>query len=320
MAVMRTRFGRLCLAGLAVVGPLVLIGGATSAEPAGAASPSSGPQCTFNGSSLPLLQGGSAGEKIVVSCTGLPPLHPYLMMETSLLLGIDPKAAPLLEGDITSVSGLMALLSALPEINPAALDFPLSNLSGDLNYTYTLPSSQAPDPNATCGPSTLEINEGLIGCGLATIDLTTFKTVAAGSALIEYAGDPFLPPDPKLGLSTHSATPGQVVDVSALPNATTFWWLSTLSALGALLGDGASAPPTVTVTLSKRATSTTLPNTVAVTPAVYNYPVLTPPTISGGFTVPTGVKGSQSVTVTYQADLLSFGLANSASSHLTVKK
>ena len=51
---------------------------------------STGPRCTFNGSSLPLITGVSNGSKIAVSCSGLPALHPYLVVGTSLLLAIDP--------------------------------------------------------------------------------------------------------------------------------------------------------------------------------------------------------------------------------------
>ena len=83
-----------------VVGP----GAAAGATVAPAAS--TGPQCTFNGSSLPLVTGVSAGSKIAISCTGLPALHPYLFVGTSLLLGIDPAAAPLLSGQIVSLPGL----------------------------------------------------------------------------------------------------------------------------------------------------------------------------------------------------------------------
>ena len=196
-----SRMGRVGVALLALVGSVAVVGLADSTAPAGAAA-ASGPVCTFNGSPLPIVTGASAGEKIIVSCTGLPPLHPYLMMETSLLLGIDPKAAPLLSGDIVSVQGLLSLLAALPEINPAALTFPISDLFGDLDFTYTLPSSHAPDPNAVCPPTTPQINAGLIGCALATIDLTSFKPVGAGSAVIEYSGDPLFPPNPTLALST----------------------------------------------------------------------------------------------------------------------
>lgn len=288
--------------------------------PAGAAtSGSSGPQCTFNGSSLPLVSGASSGEKVAVDCTGLPPLHPYLMMETSLLLGIDPNAAPLLDGQVVSVSGLLALLSALPEVDPGAITLPVSNLSGDLDVTYTLPDYQALDPNAVCGPTTAQVNAGLIGCALATIDLTSFKPVGAASAVIEYAGDPFFPPSPTLSLGTTKATAGQSVSVGDKPGATTYWWLSTLTALESLLGGSSSQAPSITVTLRKGKSSVTASNDITVSPAVYEEPTLTPPHISGSFTVPAIVTGRQVVTVDYVATLLGFPLANTASARLLVK-
>jgi hypothetical protein len=276
----RSRISKVCLALLVSVTSIAAVGVAESVAPTGAAAVS-GPKCTFNGSGLPIVTGASAGEKITVSCTGLPPLHPYLLMETSLLLAIDPKAAPLLSGNIVSLPGLLAVLAALPEINPAALSFPISDLSGNLNFDYILPSSHALDANAVCPPTTAQINAGLIGCGLATFDLTTFKPLGAGSAVIEYAGDPLFPPNPTLALSVPTASAGQVVTVSDAPGATTFWWLSTLSALSALLGAGAAPPPTITVTLTKGTSVVTAPNTITVTPAVYNKPVLTPPRSPG---------------------------------------
>ncbi len=286
--------------------------------PAGAATPT--PHCTFNGGSLPIVTGASAGEKVVVACTGLPPLHPYLMMETSLLLGIDPAAAPLLSGKIVSLPGLMALLASLPEINIGALSFPVSDLSGDLNVDYVLPRSQAPDPNASCPPTAKQINAGLIGCALATIDLTSFTPVGAASAVLEYQGDPVFPPNPTLALSSTTAVPDQTVAVGDAPGATTYWWLSTLVALEGLLGGGIPTAPTVTLRLtSSRGVSTAVANTIKVAPAVYEHSVLTPPTISGTFIVPAKkVRGQQTVTVAYGALLLGFPLSNTASTSLKV--
>jgi hypothetical protein len=312
-----SRWTRVSAVVVTVLGVLAATGVGGVVQTAGAAAAT--PACTLNGGTLPLITGASGGDKIAINCTGLAPLHPYLVMEVSLLLGIDPKAAPLLSGNIVSLPGLLALLAALPEINPAALAFPLSDLSGNLKYTYTLPTSQAPDPNATCGPSTAEFNQGLIGCGLAMIDLTTFKTVAAGSGLVEYAGSPFLPPGPTLALSAKKAAPGQVVSVSDAPGATTYWWLATLRALESLLGGGSPPPATLTVSLTRRGTPpTTATNNIAVTSAVYNYPVLTPPTISGGFTVPSGISGGEKVNVVYTVPLLGFPLTISATAPLRI--
>jgi hypothetical protein len=308
----RFRWVRISVAVVALVCTFTAVGASAAVQSAGAAA--AAPACTFNGVALPLVGNASAGEKVAIACTGLSALHPYLVMEVSLLLGIDPKAAPLLNGDITSLPALMALLDALPEINPAALAFPLTDTSGNLNYTYTLPTSQASDPEATCPPSNAELNMGLIGCALAMIDLTTFKVVGAGSALVNYAGQPLIPPSPTLAISAQTAKPKQVVDVSDVPGATTYWWLSTVTSLEGLLG-AAAAPPKVTVSLAKSNNSlhpTTAANKIKVTPAVYNYPVLTPPKISGGFTVP-AISGDEIVTVTYTAALLGTTFYNIAS-------
>jgi hypothetical protein len=242
-------------------------------------------------------------------------------METSLLLGIDPKAAPLLSGNIVSVPGLLALLAALPEVNPAALSFPISDLFGNLNVTYTLPTSHALDPNAVCPPTAAQINAGLIGCGLATIDLTSFRPLGAGSAVVQYTGDPLFPPGPTLALSTTTAAAGQSVTVSDAPGASTHWWLSTLLALESLLGGGSPPAPAVTVSMTGRRATLTAPNNITVSPAVYNNPVLSPPKISGTFTVPAKrANGNQKVTVTYQAQLLGFSLSNTATAPLRVHR
>lgn len=291
------------------------------AIPAGAATgTTTSPACTFNGSALPIVTGASAGEPIQVACSGLPPLHPYLVFETSLLLGIDPKAAPLLTGKIVSVQGLYALLAALPEINPLALSVQTSNLFGELDFTYVLPDTQTPDPNAVCPPTTAQINAGLIGCALATIDLTSFKPVGAASAVVEYAGDPLFPPAPTLALGASVAKVGDAIAVRDAPGATTYWWLSSLTTLESLLGGGSAPTPTVKVTLTGKSSTVTAPNDITVSPAVYNAPTLTPPKISGDFTVPPKATGQRTVTVTYQATLLGFALSNSATAALQVRR
>jgi hypothetical protein len=321
--VRRSGWVRTGIAGLALVSALPVAAAlqvAGTGASAGAATSATSPACTFNGSSLPIVTGASAGEQIRVDCTGLPALHPYLFLETSLLLGIDPKAAPLLSGDIVSVQGLFAVLAALPEINLGAVSLQTSDLFGDLDFTYTLPSSKAPDPNAVCPPTTAQIDAGLIGCGLAAIDLTSFKPVGGASAVVEYTGDPLFPPGPTLALGVTKAKVGSTVSVSDAPGATTFWWLSTLLTLEALLGGGTAPTPTTTVTISAGGPSVTAPNDVTVSPAVYNESVLTPPKISGGFTVPKGVNGPATVSVSYGATLLGFPLSNRASAPLRIRK
>jgi hypothetical protein len=261
----------------------------------------------------------SAGSKIAISCTGLPALHPYLFVGTSLLLGIDPAAAPLLSGQIVSLSGLTALLSALPEIDLASEALPISDLFGNLNLTWTVPAFQPLDPNASCPPTQKEANSGLIGCAVAMIDLTSFKPVAAGSAVFEYSGFPFLPPNPTLVLSTSMAVPNQTVTVSDAPGATTYWWLSTLAHLEAALGGGAGSAPTVTVTLrDSHGNVVQVPSNIQVAPASYNGSTFSPPQISGGFSVPANLAGAQTVNVQLSGSLDGIPLSVSASAPLFV--
>jgi hypothetical protein len=283
----------------ALVSTSTSLGGATLASAAG-----SGPQCTFNGSATPLVTGVSAGSKINVSCTGLPPLHPYLLVGTSLVLAIDPAAAPLFSGQVTSLSGLMGLLAALKEIDLASAATPTSNLSGDLTDSWTVPTFQAADPNASCPPTQKEFNSGLLGCALAMIDLTSFKPVGAGSALFEYKGFPVLPPNPTVALSTSTAVPNQTVSVGDAAAATTYWWLATLSTLEGSLGTGAGPAPTVAVTIVK-ANNQSVPaaSTASVSSATYSGGVFTPPVLSGGFTVPSTVSGPVTVHVALSAPL-----------------
>jgi hypothetical protein len=315
-----TRLIKLCLG---LVMPIALLGGAvgvaTAAAPSAGAATPGGPACTFNGSAYPILLGATGGEKVAISCTGLGTLHPYLVMETSLLLAVDPAAKPLLTGQIASLPGLLSLLDSLPEVNTAALRFPVSNLSGGLTMTYKLPTSHAPDPNAVCPPTTAQIDAGLIGCGLTMIDLTSFTPVAAGSILVEYSGDPLLPPAPTLVGSTVTASPGATVSVADAPGASTFWWAATLASLAGLLGGGTPSAPVVNVLVKHAGVTRVAANDITVSPAVYNPPVLTPPKISGGFTVPAGLSGAQKVTVNYITVVLGIVLRNTATISLTVK-
>jgi hypothetical protein len=303
----------LLLCSIAFVSPDATAGAAIAPQAA-----STGPQCTFNGSALPLVTGVSAGSKIAISCKGLPPLHPYLFVGTSLLLGIDPSAAPLLSGQIASLPGLLALLSALPEIDLASEALPISDLSGNLNLTWTVPTFQPLDPNASCPPTQQEVNSGLIGCAVAMIDLTSFRPVAAGSGVFEYSGFSFLPPNPTLALSTSRAMPNQTVSVSDAPGATTYWWLSTLAALEAALG-GASSPPTVTVTLvDPHGNVVPVPSNIHVAPATYNGSTFSPPIISGGFSIPPTMAGPETVNVQVGGTLDGLPLSNSASAPLFI--
>ncbi len=278
---------------------LVTSAGASHGSVADAAA---APSCNIKGALYGLLVPNvSAGQSINIDCKNFPANHPYLLVEASLLVAIDPAASPLLTGQATSVPGLLGIIAASPLLNAQSVAFPTSNSSGVINYNYTVPSSQPLDPNATCPPTTEEINSGLIGCAVAMIDLESFQPVVAGTFVLEWKGDPLLPPDPTLKLSNPSgAMTGQRVGVSDVPGAKTFWWLATLESIEAGLGGGGgtSGPIPVVVKNGRKK----LVSTAAVTPASYNGTTFTPPALSGYFLAP--ARGKHTIKVSLTADLL----------------
>ena len=283
--------------------------GATTAAAAG-------PNCTFKGSVLgaPLIPNVTPGETINYHCTGLTPNNPYVLVETSLLVAVDPAAKPLLTGQVTSVAGLLALLAATPEVNPQSvpvLPLPLSDASGNFDYAFTVPSSQPPDPNATCPPSNLELDSGLIGCAVAMFDGTTFKPVLAGTVVLSYKFQPVFPPNPTLSLTSHAVNNHlKSVSLSDVPSPNSFWWLGTLLAVLNGLSGGSSGPVPVTVTLGRHV----LPSTGVVIPATYNGSVFTPPKLSGSFLV--GKRQHRKITVSLAGDLLGIVLTISAAGRI----
>ncbi len=196
----------LCAVSVAFV---ISMGGiAASAATAGAAAASSGPACTFNGSRFPIVTGVTPGSTVQFDCTGLPATSPVPLLEISLVIAIDPSTSALLSGTVSPEPAVVGSLG-LPQINPSALALTASDGSGNLSYSYKTPTNQALDPNASCPPSQEEFNSGLIGCALALVDLTTATEVPAGSALLEYSGFPFFPPNPTLAVSPKDASVGQ---------------------------------------------------------------------------------------------------------------
>jgi hypothetical protein len=286
--------------------------GAAEAATAGPAA-AAGPVCRFS-SSTPgvgavsaVVFGVTPGTVIDYNCSGFPASHPFLIVEASLLVAIDPAAKPLLTGQATSVPGLLGIIAALPELNALSVAFPNSDANGHLTYAYTVPSTQPLDPNATCPPTTEELNSGLIGCALAMIDLTSFKPVTTGTCVLSFKGQPFFPPSPTLALTPNVVHTGQSVAISDVPGATTYWWVATLASLYANLagGSGAGGPIPVVVKIGGHKVPT---SGAGVTPASYNGSVLTTPKLSGSFVARKA--GHPNVNVILNANLLGFTLSN----------
>jgi len=296
---------------------VAVAGGVGAGMPAAAAA--AGPSCVFKGPASSVGQlviGVSAGSTVNMNCKKFPANHPYLLVEASLLVAIDPAAAPLLQGEATTLPGLLSIISALPELNALSVAFPTSNSSGDINFNYTVPTTQPPDPNATCPPTTEEDNSGLVGCAVAMIDLETFKPVTVGTFVIEYKGQPVLPANPTLALSTTTAKDGQYVQMSDAPGAKTFWWLATLVSLYANLGgsSGGGGPIPVVVKIKGHKAITN----GSVAPATYNGTTFTPPVLSGSF-IAQGT-GHMYVKVSLKADLLGLPVTIGAQEKMKITK
>ena len=264
-----------------------------------------GPKCHAAGQILsqPIIPNVQAGQVIPITCTGLPANTPFLFLDTSLLLAIDPGAQALLSGQISSPTALLAAIQALPEINAASLATAVSSSTGTLTENYTLPTMQAADPNAVCPPTTQEYNSGLIGCAIAMINAETQKMVPEGAFVTIYHGMNLLPPNPTLALNPAQAAVGQSVTVSDAPGATTYWWLATLVELESILAGSSSHGSPVKIKCGGRRVLTN----AAVSPATYANQTFTPAKLSGSF-IPKG-RGRQIVVVTLSFSLNGLGLS-----------
>ena len=94
----------------------------------------------------------------------------------------------------------------------------------------------------------------------------------------------------------------------------TYWWLPTLISLAALLGSGGGAP---TINLSVGSTPVDSSG-ISIVGASYNDTTFTPPKLSGSFVVPSGLSGSQTVTISFSTNILGLDLANYAQAQFSV--
>jgi hypothetical protein len=294
-----------------------------SSDSAGASA--STPSCSFDNGSLPLVTGITAGSSVSVSCTGEQPNQLVAVAQASLLIGLIPGVGSLFGGSAGDQSKLLSLLKGLPselaalgEITPSSLHFVTTDSAGNLDYTYVVPPFWALDHNASCPPSPQQFAEGVIGCALVLIDVNTVGLLPGGYALLSWESNLLsavpLTQKPTVAVSPTAAAPGSTVSLSDVPGATTYWWLATLAYLEGILSGGAAAP-TLTVTVDGQ----TATNDASVSPATYSNGTLTPPQLSGTFTVPSGVPpGAQTVTVSLQASLLGVSVPQSASTTIDV--
>ncbi len=224
--------------------------------------------CTFNGTSYgptAAVTGVTAGESIAVSCTGVPASTTLAVVEASPLGGV-----------ITPSS------DAENEADVAAAVLATSSSTGDYSATFTVPTTfSATDPNAACPPTQAQINAGLVDCALA---IATTSGVPYYEQLIQYKSQDVTPAAPDVALSPTTATTGDSVAVSEPSSPTGYFWgdalsSSTIPASNILVGGVAASAGSLTVAPASYAYDSTTPADS----------VLTPPEVSGSFTVPSGV-------------------------------
>jgi len=295
-----------------VICSVTLTGVAGTGSPASAAA---APTCKFTGPAVGQLVGNiTPGESVNVFCKGFPANNPYLLVTTSLLVAINPAAKPLLTGQVETLPGILALISALPEMNAQSVELPFSNSSGVLNTNYTVPTSQALDPNAVCPPTKQQFNSGLIGCAVAMIDVLTGKPVVEGTFLLNYKTQPLFPPDPTVQANPAVGTRGHRETLSDANGATSYWWLATLVSVFNNLSGGTS---TGSVPVVLRVGGRKVPGGASVAAATYNNDVtFTPPRLSGSFIAKKA--GHEAIQVTLDANLLGNPLSIAVKTKLKV--
>jgi hypothetical protein len=160
-----------------------------------------------------------------------------------------------------------------------------SSATGTLSTNFTLPSPTfvATDTNAVCPPTQAQINAGLVGCAIAVAQIS--PQVVYGDALLQYPGQ-LTPQAPTLALSPGNASAGQTVNVRDTSGATSWWWGDALTA---------NSIPSSDIAVGSVHSGV---STVSVSAATYNGSTLQPPALGGGFVVPCGLSGNQTVTLT----------------------
>jgi hypothetical protein len=284
---------------LGTIGSAGLLAGAmTVAIEAGAAAPAGAvptpsASCTFNGvPNSGLVSGVSPGSNITIACTNLPTSTSVVITEAS------------------SLAGLVASGDAIDEADLSSLKFVESSATGTLNSTFTLPTTfKADDPGAKCPPTQAQINAGLTGCAVAVAELSGTDF---GDALMDYNGQP-TPQAPSLALGSTSAAAGQEVTVSSGAGPGDWWGnafaLSTLTPSDITIHGVTSGSTNATIAAATYPIKTKGSKTT--------YGPLTPPALGGGFIVPCGLTGPQTVTLT-EPNLSPISGTISATASLTV--
>jgi hypothetical protein len=180
--------------------------------------------------------------------------------------------------------------------------------------TFAVPATfSATDPNATCAPSTAQINDGVFGCAIA-VATAQQAPVPGAEYLMTYASQS-TPAAPTIVATQTTGSAGSLVNVADAPSANGHWWGNSLAFVQAALAgvSGGVAPgtcgasggygstPTSYVKANWFAANATTPLSegatgVSISNVCYDGKTLNGPVLSGTLAVPaTATPGSYTV-------------------------
>ncbi|MDE3007571.1 MAG: hypothetical protein KGJ10_00465 [Acidobacteriota bacterium] len=180
--------------------------------------------------------------------------------------------------------------------------------------TFAVPATfSATDPNATCAPSTAQINDGVFGCAIA-VATAQQAPITGAEYLMTYASQS-APAAPTIAALQTSGSAGSLVNVSDAAGASSHWWGNSLAFVQAALagvsggvapgtcgaGGGYGSTPTSYLKANWFAANSTTPiseaaTSVSISNVCYDGKTLYGPVLSGTLAVPaTATPGSYTV-------------------------
>ena len=110
--------------------------------------------------------------------------------------------------------------------------------------TFAVPATfAAGDPQATCPPTSAELNAGLFGCVLAAATAAQ-QPLAGAEYLLTYATQTTLPAAPTIAATVATGPPGSTVTISDAAANSGYWWGNAVQFNQALaLGAAPATPP-----------------------------------------------------------------------------
>lgn len=251
-------------------------------------------------------------------CTYIDTTQPSVVAGSSVLSGVEPgdvlsasctnlaaNVAVVLEEQSPLASVVNPSTLVVDERDPTGAGSGLADATGNLAATtFTVPvdgsggsAFSAGDPNASCPPTQAQVNAGLLACSLVVADATA--GTALDSVLLVYGTGQPSPADPTLATNVSAGANGDSVQVGESSGAAGHWWGGATQAVNIPASDiriGSAPAASSTVTIS--AATYDVPVTGGV--PQWGSAAITPPAMSGSFTVPAGVSPGQTAVAVYE--------------------